>query len=411
MNILLINHYAGSNIHGMEYRPYYLSKEWVKLGHNVTIVAASHSHIRTKQPDLVEKWTEETIDGVRYIWIQTPTYEGNGIKRIVNMMAFVKELLLHAKDLSKKVNPDIVIASSTYPLDIYPAKKIAKLAKAKLVFEVHDLWPLSPMLLGNMSKYHPFIMIMQKGENDAYRFADKVVSLLPKASEHMENHGMRPEKFYFSPNGIDIELWNQATEDIPEVHQTKINQLKQDGRFLIGYAGTHGIANALDDLIDAAITLRNDPVDFILVGKGPEKERLEQKVKQMNLTNVHLLPVINKEAIPSFLDRMDSLYIGWHRSPLYQFGVSPNKLLDYMMSGKPIIHGIEAGNDLVKEAQCGLSIAPEDPAAIVDAVREMSKLPPQQREQMGQNGKRYVTETHDYRILARNFVSMLKKLH
>jgi glycosyltransferase involved in cell wall biosynthesis len=411
MNILLINHYAGSNIHGMEYRPYYLSKEWVKLGHNVTIVAASHSHIRTKQPDMVEKWTEETIDGIRYIWIQTPTYEGNGIKRIVNMMAFVKELMLNANHLSEKVDPDIVIASSTYPLDIYPARKIAKLAKAKLVFEVHDLWPLSPMLLGNMSKYHPFIMIMQKGENDAYRFADKVVSLLPKASKHMESHGMKPEKFYFSPNGIDIELWNQATEEIPEEHQAKINQLKQDGRFLVGYAGTHGIANALEDLIDAAVTLRNDPVDFILVGKGPEKERLEQRVKQMGLKNVHLLSVINKEAIPSFLKRMDSLYIGWHRSPLYQFGVSPNKLLDYMMSGKPIIHGIEAGNDLVKEAQCGLSIAPEDPDAIVDAVRKMSKLPSQQREQMGNNGRKYVMETHDYRILALNFINMLKKLH
>ncbi|HJV17822.1 MAG TPA: glycosyltransferase family 4 protein [Bacillales bacterium] len=409
MNILLINHYAGSNLHGMEYRPYYLAKEWVKNGHNVTIIAASHSHIRTVQPDLKEDWQEEILDGIKYIWVRTPPYEGNGVKRIINMMVFLKALWQKADSLAKTIQPDAVIASSTYPLDIYPARKIAKKAGAKLLFEVHDLWPLSPMELGNMSPYHPFIMVMQKGENDAYRFADEVISLLPKADQHMIAHGMKPEKFHYLPNGIDQEQWEESSELIPAEHQSVIDQLKNEGKFLIGYAGTHGIANALEYVIEAAEQLKDEPVSFVMVGKGPEREQLVNEVKEKDLKNIHFLPVINKKAIPDFLSKMDALYIGWRRSSLYRFGVSPNKLLDYLMAAKPIIHGIEAGNDLVAESGAGISIPPEDPKRVAEAVKKMLSLPASELHQMGQNGKKFVTSTHDYKIIAKKFSDIMSK--
>lgn len=411
MKILLINHYAGSNIHGMEYRPYYLAKEWVKDGHDVTIIGASFSHIRTVQPDVKADWQEEFLDGIRYVWIKTPPYGGNGVKRILNMMAFIKPLWLKAGQVAEKYQPDVVIASSTYPLDIYPARKIAKEANARLIFEVHDLWPLSPMELGNMSPRHPFIMVMQKGENDAYRYANQVVSLLPKADQHMVQHGMEPEKFRYLPNGIDIEQWASSTEKIPEEHQTVIDRLKNEGKFLIGYAGTHGIANALEYLVEAAELIQDEPVAFLLVGKGPERDQLIKMAKEKNLTNIYFLPVINKKAIPAFLSEMDALYIGWRRSPLYQFGVSPNKLLDYLMAGRPIIHGIEAGNDLVAEAEAGISIKPEDPREIAEAAKRMKNYSADVLSLMGSNGKEFVTQTHDYRIIAKKFIDvMLEKI-
>ena len=104
----------------------------------------------------------------------------------------------------KLFNPNIVIASSTYPLDIIPAFLIAKKTRAKLIFEVHDLWPLSPIELGGMSPFHPYIMIMQWAENFAYRVSHKVVSILPKTKSHMQKHGLGPDKFAHIPNGIDI---------------------------------------------------------------------------------------------------------------------------------------------------------------------------------------------------------------
>ncbi|MEH7235739.1 glycosyltransferase family 4 protein [Bacillus sp. JJ1562] len=409
MNILLINHYAGSNQHGMEYRPFYLSREWVKMGHNVTIIAGSYSHVRTVQPETKEKWTSEIIDGIRYIWVDTPPYEGNGVKRVINIFSFVKDLYVNASKIAKEISPDVVIASSTYPLDIYPASKIAKMAQTKLIFEVHDLWPLTPMELGNMSKHHPFIMTMQKGENDAYKKADLVVSLLPKAKEHMISHGMDPKKFQFLPNGIVTEDWENANEQIPNEHIELITKLKKEGNFLVGYAGGQGISNALEYLLDVAKIMQDKPISFVLVGKGTERESLILKTKEMGLRNIHFLPVINKNAIPDFLSRMDALYIGWRKSTLYRFGVSPNKLLDYMMSAKPIIHSIEAGNDLVKEANCGVSVAPEDPVLIAEAINQIFELTDEERKKLGENGKKYVMENHDYRVLADRFIKIMNQ--
>ena len=118
MNILLINHYAGSDKYGMEYRPYYLAREWVKLGHNVTIVGASFSHLRNKQPAC----REEIVDGIHYVWLPTNSYKGNGIGRILNMGLFVLQLFFRQSHILSDFIPDVVIASSTYPLEIFPEK-------------------------------------------------------------------------------------------------------------------------------------------------------------------------------------------------------------------------------------------------------------------------------------------------
>ncbi|NES18715.1 MAG: glycosyltransferase family 4 protein [Symploca sp. SIO3E6] len=404
MNILLINHYAGSNQHGMEYRPFYLAKEWNKLGHQVTIVAASFSHVRSVQPTITKDFTEEDIEGIKYIWINTPSYEGNGLKRVINMLTFIAKLFRYSLDLKQKNNPDIVIASSTYPLDIYPALYIANSNQAKLVFEVHDLWPLSPIELGKMSRWHPFIVVMQWAENFACVQSDYVVSMLPKAANYMQEHGMKKHKFNYIPNGVNIDEWKISQQSLPELHQQVIDKLQESGKFIIGYAGAHGLANSLFNLIDAANLLKNKPVAFVLVGQGAEKHNLQQKVLQFGLDKVFLLPSISKQSIPCFLQNMDALFIGLQKQSLFRFGVSPNKLMDYMMAGKPVIHAIEAGNDLVTESGCGISIPPEDPVALAQAVEQIMSFPISKLTSMGIKGKNYVLLHHDYQVLAQNFL-------
>ena len=127
MNILLINHYAGSTRHGMEFRPFYLAREWVRAGHKVQIVAASHSHIRATPPELAGKVLDEKIEGIAYRWYATPAYQGNGVGRVKNMLAFLWALWRDGRRLAREFKPDVVIASSTYPMDIWPAHRIAKL--------------------------------------------------------------------------------------------------------------------------------------------------------------------------------------------------------------------------------------------------------------------------------------------
>jgi glycosyltransferase involved in cell wall biosynthesis len=407
MNILLINHYAGSPKHGMEYRPYYLAREWGRMGHNVTIVAASFSHLRSKQPIVNGNISEELIDDIQYIWLKTPSYKGNSIRRVQNMLTFIGKLIALSRKLSKKFKQDVVIASSTYPLDIYPAYLISRFLKAKLIFEVHDLWPLTPMELGGMSKWHPFIIMMQIAEDFAYKKTDRVISILPKALDYMVSRGLACEKFVHIPNGIDIDEWQSFNEPLPPQHQETIERLKQEGKFLVCYAGSHGVSNALDYFVESAVYLKDLPIALVLVGQGPEKEKLQKYVVEHNLNNVIFLPPVLKNSIPELLSKMDILYIGWRRSPLYRFGVSPNKLFDYMMAGKPIIHAIEAGNDLVIESGCGVSIPPEDSCAIAEAIKKLMNMSSSEREKMGKRGREYVIDNHDYKILAKRFLEAI----
>ncbi|HMK37296.1 MAG TPA: glycosyltransferase family 4 protein, partial [Desulfomonilaceae bacterium] len=404
MNILLINHYAGAGKYGMEYRPYYLAREWVKMGHTVTIAAASYSHVRSVPIAVEGTYKEEVIEGIRYVWLKTPEYSGNSIWRIVNMMTFVTRLFSHASALVRGQKPDIVIASSTYPLDIFPAYRIALKYGAKLVFEVHDLWPLSPILLGGYSRSHPFILALQGAEDFAYRKSHLVVSLLQKADTYMKSRGMDAHKFTHIPNGVDLDEWENSKEALPEACERQLAQCKDQGLFLMGYAGAHGLANSLDTLLDAAERLRDEPVRVILLGDGPDRMRLEQIAAEKKLSNVSFWGVMPKQLIPTLLRRMDALYIGLKKGPLFQFGISPNKLLDYMMAGKPVIQAIDAGNDMVLESGCGFTVPPGDPEAIAIAVKRLLALPNPDLKQMGARGRDFVISHHDYRILAQRFV-------
>ena len=407
MNILLINHYAGYPEIGMEFRPFYLAKEWIKNGHQVTILSASFSHLRKKQPKINNNISKENIESIEYIWFKTPEYQGNGIGRIKNMLTFVKLLRNNAKKIAEEQNPDVVIASSTYPMDVWAAKKIAKIAKAKLIFEIHDLWPLSPMELGGFSKFHPFIMMVQYFENYAYKHADSVISILPKTKKHCQKHGLKSEKWHHIPNGIVIDDWDNV-EEIPKRHKEELQKIQNSNKKIIGYAGGHAISNSLDTFIEAAKLMQNDnKYFFVLVGNGVEKNNLISQAAE--LENVLFLDSINKLAVPDLLKYFDYLFIGWNKSPLYKFGISPNKIFDYFMAQKPIIHAVEAGNDILKDANAGLTIAPKNPEAIVKAIIDLSNLSNDEIIKLGENGKKYVLENHDYRILSKNFIEVLQK--
>jgi glycosyltransferase involved in cell wall biosynthesis len=410
MNILLINHYAGSKMHGMEYRPYYLAREWVKSGNKTTIICASFSHVRTVQPKFKGLFYKESIEGIDYIWFKTPKYSGNGFKRFVNMLSFVFGLFLKIGYIKNNVKPDVVIASSTYPLDIFPARVISKRSKASLIFEVHDLWPLSPMILGGMSKYHPFILLMQFAENCACKWADKIVSILPLAKEHFIEHGMKTDKFVHIPNGIVVEEWVDKVNFLPEVHNNEIKRLREEGKFLICYAGAHGLANSLKSFVESAKLVEDKNIHLLLVGDGPEKQNLLTFAEKEKIRNISFLPSVPKNAIPALLQSVDVLFFSLQKCSLFKYGISPNKLIDYMMAGKPIISAVEAGNDMVSETGCGITVEPGDKYAYAESMQKLSLLSEVERKKIGLRGKNYILENHDYNVLSKKFLNEIKTL-
>jgi glycosyltransferase involved in cell wall biosynthesis len=267
------------------------------------------------------------------------------------------------------------------------------------------------MELGGYSRRHPFIMLLQAAEDFACRHADAIVSILPKVRPHLEAHGMAPHKLHVVPNGVDPAEWEGNKAPLPAGLDAMLDGLRRQGRFIVGYAGTHGVANALETLLDAAHRLRGHPVAIVLAGTGPEKPALMRRAAELGLDNVHFIDPVAKSQVPALLTHVDVAYIGWRRQPLYRFGISPNKLLDYMMAGRPVIHAVDAGNDPVREAGCGLTVAPDDPQAIVDAVLALQALDAPARAALGRRGRAHVLANHAYPVLAQRFLAALAGDH
>ena len=407
MNILYIDHYAGSISMGMEFRPYYMAREWQKLGHRVRIAAAEYSHLRTRQPDAPAKGGVTEIDGAEFQIIKAGTYEGNGAKRAVSMFRFVAGLWRRAGRIAKEFRPDVVISSSTYPLDSYAAARIAKKSGGRYIHEAHDVWPLTLTELGGMSPRHPFVRLLDRAERYAYKHCDRVVSILPDVLPHMMEQGLQTaDKFAFIPNGVVTEEWEHAAP-LGAEHAELLDKLHRDGRFIVMYLGGHALSNALDQLLDAAKMA--DGATFVLIGKGVEKARLEKRAKDEKLANVIFLPAIPKEQVPDALRRADALYIGAEHTSLYRFGVSMNKMYDYMMSARPILNGVVASNNDVEEAGCGLSFDSSRPEEIADAVKRIRAMSAKERAEMGHRGAAWVRENCDYAKLAGRFLDLIAR--
>jgi glycosyltransferase involved in cell wall biosynthesis len=324
------------------------------------------------------------------------------------MFAFIAQLFRYGSFLARTCCPDVVITSSTYPLANIAAHRIANKAKAKLIYEVRDLWPLTLVELQGMSRWNPFVLLMQWAENFSYRKADHVTCTLANAASHMIEHGMEPAKFAYIPNGSAASEWKKNGSVVPEEHLTALSDLKREGKFLLGYTGSHGISNALDVFLEAAAVLNNKDIAFVFVGQGPEKQALIEKSLRRKLTNVIFLPPVPKSSIPPLLEMMDGCFIGWQKKAFYRFGISPNKLVDYMMAGKPVIQAAEVGGDLVAQSNCGFSVPPENPAAVAEAITTLISLPRAERDAMGVRGREYVHKHQEYRSLARQYLKIMQ---
>ncbi|MDC0162449.1 glycosyltransferase family 4 protein [Paracoccaceae bacterium] len=408
MNILYINHYAGSKNMGMEFRPYYMGKIWLEMGHNVTIVGSSFSHLRVSQPNIDGSLSTEKVDGLNYVWIKGIKYVGNGFGRILNMMQFLFGLFFFQKNIVAQSQPDVVIASSTYPMDIWPAKYIAQICDARLVFELHDVWPQSLTEIAGLSRFNPLVILSGIAERAVYSSADRVISMLPAINDHCAGLGFDTSNLTIVPNGIVFDDWSKNEVLLPDEIISAITDMRFRDHMIVCYAGAHGIPNDLENLINAADLLRNDKVSFLLVGDGNLKTELAKLINLKNIDNISMCKTVSKSMIPQLLELVDVGFIGAKNRSIYNHGISPNKMADYMMAEIPIICAIKAGNDPVTEASCGYTVTPSNPKALSCVILEMQSIGHTERKLMGRRGKEYALQNYGYATLAKKFMDALK---
>lgn len=395
---------AGKPDSGWGERHYYFSKHWVKKGYNVKIVSGSYNHLFHNQPNIGKTnfTLEEVEKGITFCWVKIPKYDGGSVYKLWSMIVFAFKILnLSSTQLG---TPSYILVSSMPIFPILSGWYLKKKFKAKkLFFEIRDLWPLTPMYLNGYSKYHPMIVLMKWVEKFGYKKADKIISLLPNAHSYINNISGDKSKFVWIPNGIDEDLLVNE-----KLSQAIINKIPKE-KFIIGYTGTMGKANALEYLIEAAILLKNMPTfHFVLVGDGYLKNELQKKVESN--TNVTFIKKINKNQVQHMLTFFDICFVGRNNTPLFDFGVSSNKFFDYMLAKKPIISSSNKIKDPVELSKCGYVVKPESGHEIQKAIHKIHLLSDKEKEILGDNGYKYVKEFHNFDYLSNLYIKLFKQI-
>ena len=385
-----------------------------RCGHRVIIICASWHHLRSSPASTSDTKTIIRGGDVEYLQLPARYYKGNGLARVVNMLGFAHNLMALSSLCKDGIlpKPDAIIPSCVHPFVFPPARRLSIKYGAKLIYEVRDLWPLSLVELAGIPRWHPMVIWMNSIERRAYRQSDAVVSLLPNAYEHMRILGLTREKFNYIPNGVSLEEWNQDPVELPSEHLSAFKRMKKSGKTVVLYAGAHGPPNGLDQILDLASIPGNDdpPYHFILIGDGIEKTLLSQRILKKRIQFVTLLPKVSKPQAMTAMGLADICFFSLRPSSLFRFGVSPNKLADYFMAGKPIISACSAGNDPVADAKAGISVLPYAAIRLDQALRELCAMPQAQREQLGNNGRQYVLKHLEWSVLAAKYDDLIKMI-
>ncbi|MDB4245696.1 glycosyltransferase family 4 protein [Amylibacter sp.] len=394
-NIWIINEYAGSPYHGMEFRHYYLGKQLIKLDCSVNIISSNYSHLFKNLPEV----SSEDIDGINYFWLKTLNYGSSRNKmRILKWFIFSFKIFLLPFKLKK---PDVIIVSPMAPFPIFPSWVLAKFFSSKLIYEVKDIWPASLIELGGISPRHPLILVMYWFEKFALKKSDIIVSNLPNYGKYVKDRLQFNKPVEWISNGIDLDELRE-NESLEKRFYSRIPKNK----FVIGYTGSVGLANSLEYFCKCAEILRGKKnICFIIVGNGQDKNNLIKSFG--HLDNLIFIEGIPKRQVPAMLDLFDVCYAGVSKKTLYRYGVSLNKIFDYMLSGKPVIYAIDSGEiNVIKLSKCGITCEPDNVESITSACMKIYNMTAIEQAQLGENGKRYVVDNFTYEKFAQSYYKL-----
>ena len=399
MNIWILNHYAGAPDQQAT-RSYDIGKELVTRGHRVSIFASSFSEYKFVEMRLKprERWKAEDYDGVRFIWLRTTPYKGNDWRRVINMLSYAWRAFWVGK--SFKDRPDVIIGVSVHPLAALSAYILSKFKKSRFFFEVTDLWPQAPIEFGKLSKRSPITWGLRILEKFLYRKAERIIPYWPHVDDYVAKLGISKDKVVWNPHGVVMSRYEGL-----KPYEGGISK-----PFAIMYLGAHVNFMALDVILKAAKIVQSEGenhIRFVFVGGGAEKSNLMKLAADIGLHNTEFREMVPKSEILKVMGEADAFIWGVKDIPLLQYGISTNKLCDYLASGRPILFAGNPKKNPVEEARAGITVPPENPEALAEAITQLVAMKPEERIQMGKNGLEYVKKHHDIRVLADRLEGLL----
>lgn len=401
MHLVICTQYYPPEIGAPQNRLSELAKRFVQRGHRVTVLTAMPNYPTGKiykgYDGLLKR---ETIDGVDVIrTFIFPTQSASFIKRLTNYFSFVISSAFFGTFLLSK--PDYLMVESPPLFLAFTGIWLKWIKRTRLIFNVSDLWPESAVSLGMLKRGGFAYRLSALLEKIAYKQAWLVSGQSNEIIENIKTRFPSVQTFHLS-NAVDTTRFgaDKACDEEKEI-------LESSKHFIALYSGLHGLAQGLDQIIEAATKLRdNTKIKFIFIGDGAEKKKLVETAKERSLNNVMFLDPRPSNEIPHFLAAADVIIVPLKLNIL---GAVPSKLYEAMASEKPVllIADGEAAK-IVSDAKAGLTFAPNDIAGVVDGLEQLCNNA-ELRQSMGANGRNAVKEKFDRNIIVSRFINFLEE--
>lgn len=403
MNIWCISKYASLPEYGPGARLVYLAKEFKALGHETYLITSDANHL-ANFPETNHRYNFEKHDGVDVCWINTKKYKTTAsAARILSWFDFEWKLFQFPKRKFSK--PDVVIISSLSIFSIVYGYFLKKKYGAFLIFEIRDIWPLTMTAEGGFSKWHPLTLFIGWIEKFGYKKSDLIVGTMPKLNLHVEQviKNGAEKSFFCSPLGFDESAQGAIIEA-----QHELDQYFKPNKITIGYAGSMGLTNALEPFIECMEKFKNNhDIQFVLVGGGDLKDDYEKRLADHG--NVTFVPKIQQKYVQYFLSQCDILYLSTHDSVLWRYGQSMNKLVQYMLAGKPIIASYSGYQTMLNEADSGVFVPANAVEPLYEALVNFISKPSQELAEIGQRGRKWILANRSYKQLASEYIKAIEE--
>lgn len=394
MKIFYISKYTQTPEFGNTSRQFMLSK-YMNNADNKTTVIYSRSN-SGKHKFMFKLFEKQCFDGVDCVKINGVLLKQMGInlRRIYSWIEFEINLFIYLISLPKSKRPDVVIASSFSLITFFTVGLLKKYLKYKMIIEVRDICPQTEIEFNRISKNSITYKVLRYVELYGYKKADKFFATMPKFDDYLIQQNIINPKFVCIPQGFDKDNYIDITS-------SDINE-----KFVVMYSGTIGEVNLVEELCICADFLKDhDDIEFVIYGDGPLKKYLKNKYSY--LKNIKFKGWVKRSEIVKRLNEADLLINMWADKQVYNYGVSPNKWIDYMLAAKPILVTYNGYRSIINEADCGWFIEANNPELMSRKIIEISKMDKEKLKQIGENGRKFAIENLDYSVLGNKLINFI----
>lgn len=409
MRILYVCQYYPPEMGAPAARASELASHWVRAGHDVTVLTGFPNHpTGTLDPGYRSRFwrgvCREEIDGTKIVrtWL-LPYPNRKAYERILNYSSFCLSAALTGSFVQQ---PDVVIATSPQLLVGLSGWWIAQIKDIPLIFEVRDLWPESLTGVGLGSQNSALAKVLGRIAGFLYKHCNHLVVVTPAFKDFLvSNWNVSAEKISIVENGVEPELF------APGDSQGQKAQLGLEGKFVVSYIGTMGMAHGLTTILATAARLQHElpNVIFLLVGEGADKERLVALAAERNLTNIRFVSQQPRSKIPGIIQASDLCLVLLKKAAVFET-VIPTKMLEFMSCGRPILLGVEGqARRIMEDADAGVFVQPESDSELAQKIRFMYDSAAM-CERMGQNGRQYILNNLSREQTAAKYLRLMERL-